>query len=69
MGNDPESGQFILGGMGELHLDITRDRLEHEFNVVAVLVSLKFHIVKHLGKLLRIYHILIKNNLVVLVNC
>ncbi|MSP62583.1 MAG: elongation factor G [Myxococcales bacterium] len=32
---DPETGQTILRGMGELHLDIIRDRLEIEFGVHA----------------------------------
>jgi elongation factor G len=30
---DPESGQTILSGMGELHLEIIVDRLVREFNV------------------------------------
>jgi elongation factor G len=30
---DPESGQTLIAGMGELHLDIIRDRLEREFKV------------------------------------
>ena len=32
---DPETGQLILSGMGELHLDILVDRLRREFNVAA----------------------------------
>jgi elongation factor G len=32
---DPESGQTILSGMGELHLEVVVDRLEREFGVVA----------------------------------
>ncbi|MGI6495651.1 MAG: elongation factor G [Kiritimatiellia bacterium] len=32
---DPESGQTILSGMGELHLEILVDRLRREFNVDA----------------------------------
>ncbi|MDC9700882.1 MAG: elongation factor G [Alphaproteobacteria bacterium] len=32
---DEESGQTIMGGMGELHLDILVDRLRREFNVDA----------------------------------
>jgi elongation factor G len=32
---DPETGQTILSGMGELHLEIIVDRMMREFNVVA----------------------------------
>jgi len=31
---DPDSGQTIINGMGELHLEILIDRLKREFNVV-----------------------------------
>ncbi|HOX45101.1 MAG TPA: elongation factor G [Myxococcota bacterium] len=31
--NDPETGQTLLSGMGELHLDIICDRLAREFNL------------------------------------
>jgi elongation factor G len=32
---DPETGQTIIGGMGELHLEIMVDRMKREFNVEA----------------------------------
>ncbi len=32
---DPETGQTIIAGMGELHLEIIEDRLKREFNVQA----------------------------------
>ena len=35
MGKDEETGQMILSGMGELHLEVTRNRMQREFNVDA----------------------------------
>ena len=35
MGKDEETGQMILSGMGELHLEVTRNRMQREFNVNA----------------------------------
>ena len=34
---DPETGQTIIGGMGELHLDVLVDRMRREFKVEAYL--------------------------------
>ena len=39
---DEETGQTIISGMGELHLDIIVDRLLREFNVEAVDVDSKY---------------------------
>lgn len=35
VGTDEETGQMILSGMGELHLEVTRNRMQREFNVAA----------------------------------
>ncbi len=35
MGTDEETGQMILSGMGELHLEVVRNRMQREFNVAA----------------------------------
>jgi elongation factor G len=35
VGSDEESGQIIISGMGELHLEIIVDRMRREFNVQA----------------------------------
>jgi elongation factor G len=33
--SDPETGQTVMGGMGELHLEILKDRMLREFKVAA----------------------------------
>jgi elongation factor G len=33
--NDPETGQMVVSGMGELHLEVIKNRLLEEFNVAA----------------------------------
>ncbi len=38
---DPETGQTILSGMGELHLDIIEDRIQKEYGVEAQLGPLQ----------------------------
>jgi len=35
VGTDEETGQMILSGMGELHLEVIRNRMQREFNVAA----------------------------------
>ena len=39
---DHDSGQTIISGMGELHLDIIIDRLKREFNVECNQGALKY---------------------------
>ena len=38
---DEETGQTILGGMGELHLEIIKDRIQKEYKVDADLGPLQ----------------------------
>jgi elongation factor G len=35
VGTDEDTGQMILSGMGELHLEVARNRMQREFNVAA----------------------------------
>ena len=64
---DEDSGQTIISGMGELHLDIIVDRLKREFKVEVNQGSHKLHIKKQLQQK-RITEKFIKNNLVDVVN-
>ena len=43
---DPETGQTILAGMGELHLEIIVDRMQREFNVAPMSASRRWPIAK-----------------------
>ena len=45
---DQETGQTIIEGMGELHLDVLVDRMRREFKVEANVVHRRLHTVKPL---------------------
>jgi peptide subunit release factor RF-3 len=45
--SDEESGQTIIAGMGELHLDILVDRMKREFKVEANVGSRRWLIANH----------------------
>ena len=51
---DQETGQIIIAGMGELHLDILVDRMRREFKVEANVGAPQVHIVKHSVNLLKL---------------
>jgi elongation factor G len=40
-GTDPETGQMIIAGMGELHLEVNKNRMLEEFNVAANVGALR----------------------------
>ena len=64
---DHESGQTVMKGMGELHLEILVDRMLREFKVDATVEHLKLPTGRQLLNLLRLI-IHIKNNQEVQVN-
>ena len=47
---DPETGQTIIAGMGELHLEIIVDRMLREFKVEAMLADPRSHTEKQSPK-------------------
>ena len=47
---DEESGQTIISGMGELHLDVLVDSMRREFNVELIWANLKWLIEKQSKK-------------------
>ena len=50
---DEETGQTIISGMGELHLDIIVDRMRREFSVECNVGNLRCLIVNAFGSLLK----------------
>ena len=61
---DQETGQTIIAGMGELHLEIIVDRLQREFKVECNVGNHKLHTKKQLEKLLKLKVSLLDNQVV-----
>lgn len=50
MKNDEETGQLIVSGLGELHLEILRDRIEIEYGIKAELGKMRVAYRESVGK-------------------
>ncbi len=50
MKNDEETGQLIVSGLGELHLEILRDRIEIEYGIKAELGKMRVAFRESVGK-------------------
>jgi len=48
--NDEETGQLIVSGLGELHLEILRDRIEIEYGIKAELGRMRVAYRESVGK-------------------
>ena len=62
--SDEESGQTIIKGMGELHLDIIVDRMKREFKVEANIGAPQVAYRETILKSVATIHIFIKNKVV-----